>query len=55
MAVFELAGGAVIRQETTTVRLLRVGLPAYLFRVTHEDGVLFGLVALFIIVTMRAC
>jgi pyruvate,water dikinase len=51
VAVFELAGGAVIRQETTTVRLLRVGMPAYLFRVTHENGVLFGLVALFIIVT----
>ncbi len=51
VAVFELAGGAVVHNETTTVRLLRVGLPAYLFRVTHEDGVLFGLVALFILVT----
>ncbi len=51
VAVFELARGAVIHQDTTTVQLLRVGVPAYLFRVTHENGVLFGLVALFIIVT----
>ena len=50
-AVFELAKGALVHQETSTVKLLRVGLPAYLFRFTHENGFLFGLVALFVILT----
>ena len=51
VAVFELAKGALIHKETSEVKLLRVGLPAYLFRFTHENGALFGLVALFVIVT----
>jgi pyruvate,water dikinase len=51
VAVFELAKGTVIQEQTSKVRLLRVGLPAYLFRFTHQNGVLFGLVALFVIVT----
>ena len=51
VAVFEIAKGAVVRSEITMVKLARVGLPAYIFRFTHENGVLFGLVALFLIVT----
>jgi pyruvate,water dikinase len=51
VAVFEIANGTVVRSEITKVKLARVGLPAYIFRFTHENGVLFGLVALFLIVT----
>ena len=51
VAVFELAKDAVIRQETAPVTLQRVGLPADLFRLAHENGVLFGLLALFVTVT----
>ena len=50
VAVFEFAGGAVVREETTRVSLERVGLPAYLFRLAHESGLLFGLLALFVTV-----
>jgi len=51
VAVFELANGAVIREETARVSLERVGLPADLFRLAHENGILFGLLALFVTVT----
>ncbi len=51
VTVFELANGTVVRQQTTSVELLRVGLPAYLFGLAHENGVLYGLLALFVVVT----
>ncbi len=51
VAVFELAKGAVISEDTAAVNLQRVGLPASLFRLAHENGILFGLLALFVTVT----
>jgi pyruvate,water dikinase len=51
VSVFELARGAVIREEAAAVKLERVGLPAELFRLAHENGLLFGLLALFVTVT----
>ena len=45
VAVFELADGVVIAREATSVELVRVGMPDYLFRLAHDRGVLFGLLA----------
>jgi pyruvate, water dikinase len=50
VAVFELAEGRVRREEISTVQLERVGMPAALFRLAHEQGTLFGLVAVFVLV-----
>jgi pyruvate,water dikinase len=51
VAVFELAGGAVIREDTAHVKLQRVGLPAALFALAHENGLLFGFLALLVTVS----
>ena len=51
VAVFELAGGAVVHEETTQVSLQRVGMPAALFSLAHENGLLFGLLALLVTVS----
>jgi pyruvate,water dikinase len=45
VTVFELADGAVIGEDAARVQLLRVGMPDYLFRLAHERGGLFGLLA----------
>jgi pyruvate,water dikinase len=45
VAVFELADGALVGQEITRVQLERVGMPAFLFRLAHQHGSLFGLLA----------
>ena len=50
VAVFELSEGAVVREETLRVKLERVGLPAYLFRLAHERSTLFGFLAVFVLV-----
>jgi pyruvate,water dikinase len=51
VAVFELADGVVVAEDTAPVRLERVGLPAYLFRLAHEHGTLFGLLTVFVLLT----
>jgi len=51
VAVFELAGGAVVHEDTTLVSLQRVGMPAVLFSLAHENGLLFGLLALLVTVS----
>jgi len=50
VAVFELADGAVIGEDTERVQLSRVGMPAYLFRLAHEQGTLFGLFAVLVLI-----
>jgi pyruvate,water dikinase len=50
VAVFELADGDVIGEDTVGVQLQRVGMPAVLFALAHEQGVLFGLLAVFALV-----
>jgi pyruvate,water dikinase len=49
VAVFELADGVVVADQTARVRLERVGLPAFLFRLAHERGTLFGLLTVFVL------
>jgi pyruvate, water dikinase len=51
VAVFELTDGAVVAEDTARVRLERVGMPAYLFRLAHERGTLFGLLTVFVLLT----
>ncbi len=50
VAVFELGGSAVLDQEEAHVKLERVGMPAFLFRLAHEQGTLFGLLAVLVLV-----
>lgn len=50
VAVFELAEGRAVREETSRVVLERVGMPASLFSLAHEHGTLFGLLAVFALV-----
>ncbi len=50
VAVFELVKGSLVHEDTAHVTLERVGLPASLFRLAHENGVLFGLLALLVTV-----
>lgn len=45
VAVLELADGALIREDTTRVPLRRVGMPAFLFALAHEQGAAFGLLS----------
>jgi pyruvate,water dikinase len=45
VAVFELAGGAAIAEDSAQVQLLRVGMPDALYRLAHKRGSLFGLLA----------
>ena len=49
VAVLELADGALVGQDLARVRLVRVGMPAALFRLAHEQGALFGLLAVFLL------
>jgi pyruvate, water dikinase len=49
VAVFEFADGSVAAEETTHVQLQRVGMPAYLFRLAHERGTLFGFLTVFVL------
>ena len=51
VAVYELTGGGVLREDIEHVTLQRVGLPASLFDLAHENGLLFGLLALLVTVT----
>jgi len=51
VAVFELADGSVVAEDTERVRLQQVGMPAYLFRLAHESSLLFGLLAVLALVT----
>jgi len=50
VAVFELADGAVRGEDRVSVVLERVGMPAFLFRLAHEQSMLFGLLAVFALV-----
>jgi pyruvate, water dikinase len=50
VAVFELADGAVVGEDTESVQLSRVGMPAYLFRLAHERGTLFGVFAVLVLI-----
>lgn len=50
VVVFELAGGAVLGEETTRVKLERVGMPAFLFGLAHEQGTAFGLLSVVVLV-----
>ena len=43
VAVYELRNGEVVGEMAERVTLARVGLPAALFRLAHEHGLLFGL------------
>lgn len=49
VAVFELANGAVVAEDAERVELARVGMPNYLFRLAHERGTLFGLLAVVVL------
>lgn len=48
VTVFELAKGALVTTDRLVVRLDRVGLPEYLFRLSHEHGLAFGLLAVIV-------
>jgi pyruvate,water dikinase len=50
VAVLELAGGAVVREDASRVTLQRVGMPDFLFRLAHQRGTAFGLLAVFALV-----
>jgi pyruvate,water dikinase len=45
VTVVELADGLVARTQTSQVELARVGMPAALFAMAHQQGVLFGLLS----------
>ena len=49
VAVFEFADGVVVGEDIVHVRLERVGMPAYLFRLAHERGTLFGFLAVMVL------
>jgi uncharacterized protein (TIGR02186 family) len=51
LTVFEFADGSVIGKDVTKVTLQRVGMPAYLFRLAHEQGTVFGLLAVLVLMT----
>jgi pyruvate,water dikinase len=48
VAVYELAGGKVLNEDIEHVMLQRVGLPASLFDLAHENSLLFGFLALLV-------
>jgi pyruvate,water dikinase len=50
VAVFELADGLLIRQNTASVKLEHVGLPDYLSRLARQRGTLSGLLAVLVLV-----
>ena len=50
IAVYELQRGSVVDEVTQTVTLQRVGMPATLFRLAHEHGAFFGLLAVLALV-----
>ncbi|HZY05247.1 MAG TPA: TIGR02186 family protein [Anaeromyxobacteraceae bacterium] len=45
VAVLELADGTLLGEDVARVRLDRVGMPAWLFRLAHRQSGLFGLLA----------
>jgi pyruvate,water dikinase len=45
VSVLELADGAVVGEDRAHVQLERVGMPAFLFRLAHQQSSLFGLLA----------
>lgn len=49
VAVFELADGAVVAHDAARVELRRVGMPAFLFRLSHEQGALSGILAVVVL------
>jgi pyruvate,water dikinase len=51
VAVLELADGALAGRDDERVRLERVGMPAFLFRLAHERSGAFGLLAVFALLT----
>jgi pyruvate,water dikinase len=48
VTLFEFTHGALTSTRTTKVTLERVGLPASLFRLAHEHGIAFGLLAVMV-------
>jgi pyruvate,water dikinase len=46
VAVFEVAGGSLVGEATDHVRLVRVGMPAVLHAMAHEQGLEYGFLAL---------
>ena len=50
VTVFEFADGALIHQNTSFVKLEHVGVPAYLSKLAHERGTLFGFLAVLLLV-----
>jgi pyruvate,water dikinase len=50
VVVLELAGGAVLRQDATRVRLERVGMPAFLFGLAHDRSTAFGILSVLALV-----
>ncbi len=50
VTVLELSDGAVVASDHHAVALERVGMPAVLFRLAHEQGTAFGLLAVLVLV-----
>jgi pyruvate,water dikinase len=50
VAVFELAGGLLLRQNTASVKLEHIGLPDFLSRLAHTRGTLSGFLAVLVLV-----
>jgi pyruvate,water dikinase len=50
IAVLELSDGAVLAHELHEVTLARVGMPAVLFQLAHEQSTLFGMLAVLVLV-----
>jgi len=51
VAVWEFAAGEVLREEKVRVRLRRVGMPAALVGLAHDQGLLFGLLSVLALFT----
>lgn len=51
VSVFELADGVFVAGNRMRVTIERVGMTAYLFRLAHENGVLFGFLAVVVSLT----
>jgi pyruvate,water dikinase len=51
VAVFEIADGSVIGEKIANVKLEHVGMPAFLYRLAHEQGTLFGILAVLVLMT----
>ena len=51
VSVLELADGVLVSSNRMSVLVERVGIPAHLFRLAHESGVLFGFLAVVVSLT----